>query len=277
MLNRSAVNKMLSEIAHDEYLFRVADYMPSAWIGHTPFLKFLIRELKPSIFVELGVQHGFSYFVGCQSIQECQLRSRAYAIDHWLGDSQAGFYDESIYQNVVGLNYKYSEFSTLLKMSFDDAIDKFKDNSVDLLHIDGYHGYESVKSDFESWLSKMSKNSVILLHDIHVRRDTFGVHLFWEQLRNLYRTIEFVGSHGLGVVFLGEVPKGKLTKFVKLYESGDFSQVQGVFGSISDDVMQVRANLAIAERDQAIAERNRVLNSRIWKFSQSILNIREWF
>ena len=155
-----SMDDLLRQISHDKYLFTVDDYMPSAWIGHAPFLKFLIRELKPAVFVELGVQHGFSYFVGCQAIQECQLNSRAFAIDHWLGDSQAGFNDESVYNDVEKLNSKYLGFSTLFKMSFDDARDQFEDNSIDLLHIDGFHSYESVKSDFESWLPKMSNNSI---------------------------------------------------------------------------------------------------------------------
>ena len=272
------MDSILRQISHDKYLFNIDDYMPSAWIGHAPFLKFLIRELKPSVFVELGVQHGFSYFVGCQSILECQLKSRAFAIDHWLGDPQAGFNDESVYKNVEALNNKYLGFSTLLKMSFDEARDRFEDHSIDLLHIDGYHSYESVKHDFNSWLIKMSINSIILLHDIHVRRDTFGVYLFWKELKENYRTIEFVGSHGLGVVFLGEVPKGTITHLVEMSERGELPQVQGTFGSIADDVIQYSRNFlsdraiaerdrAIAERDRAIAERDRVLNSRIWRIS----------
>lgn len=273
------MDKLLNEISHDQYLFRVDDYMPSAWIGHAPFLKFLIRELKPTVFVELGVQHGFSYFVGCQSIKECQLNAKAFAVDHWLGDPQAGFNDESVFQNVKALNNKYLGFSTLLKMSFDDARDRFEDNSIDLLHIDGFHTYESVRSDFESWLPKMSKNSIILLHDIHVRRNTFGVYLFWKELKKKYRNIEFVGSHGLGVVFLGEVPKGDLAQLVDMSESGELPQVQGTFGSISDDMIQYSRNFlndsalaerdsALAERDSAIAERDSVLGSRIWRISR---------
>lgn len=272
------MNKMLDEITRDEYLRRIDDYMPTAWLGHAPFLKFLIRELKPMIFVELGVQHGFSYFVGCQSIQECQLTSRAFAIDHWLGDSQSGFNDECVYQSVVKLNQKYSRFSNLLKMSFDDARDQFKDNSIDLLHIDGFHSYESIKHDFDSWLPKMSNNSIILLHDIYVFRDTFGVHLYWEELRSLYPTIEFVDSNGLGVVFLGEIPKGKLAELVQISKSIEFSKVQATFSSISSDVIQtLPINKVIAERDQAIVELNLVLNSRIWKLFKFYRHIRKRF
>jgi hypothetical protein len=295
------MDKLLNEISHDEYLFRVNNYLPSAWIGHAPFLKFLVREQKPRLFVELGVHNGFSYFVGCQSIQECQLNSKAFAVDHWLGDSQAGFFDDSVFQGVKTLNQKYSSFSTLLKMSFDEALDQFENSSIDLLHIDGFHSYESAKRDFESWLPKMSSSAIILLHDIHVRRNTFGVYLFWKELKRNYRTIEFVGSHGLGVVFLGEIQDGKIAQLVEISKGGELSQVQGTFGSISDDVIQNSRNIllesaiaerdsaiaerdsaiaerdsAIAERDSAIAERDSVLNSTIWKLSKSYRWIRNW-
>ena len=273
------MDKLLNEISHDEYLFHVDHYLPSSWIGHAPFLKFLIREHKPKFFVELGVHNGFSYFVACQSIQECQLNCKAFAVDHWLGDSQAGFFDDDVFLGVKTLNQKYSGFSTLLKMSFDEALDQFENSSIDLLHIDGFHSYESVKRDFESWLPKMSPNAIILLHDIHVRRNTFGVYLFWKELKKDYKTIEFVGSHGLGVVFLGEIQEGKFAQLVEISKGGELSQVQGTFGSISDDVIQNSRNFlpdsAIVERDSAIVERDSVLNSTIWKLSKTYRWIRD--
>ncbi len=269
----------LNQISHDDYLFKVDHYLPSAWLGHAPFLKFLIREQKPNVFVELGVHNGFSYFVGCQSIRECKIETKAYAVDHWAGDSQAGFFDDSVYQGVVDLNSNYSDFSTLLKMSFEQALTSFDDKSVYLLHIDGFHSYESVKEDFESWIPKMANDGIILLHDIHVRRNTFGVYKFWEEVKEKFKTIEFVGSHGLGVVFLGEIPQGKLKKIYDFFTEGNISAIQGTFGSISDDVIQQSRNGiiygAIAERDGAIAERDGVLNSRIWKFSLPYRKLRD--
>ena len=272
----------LNDISHDPYLYGVDDYMSSAWIGHAPFMKFIVRELKPKIFVELGVHNGFSYFVGCQAIRECGLSTKAYAIDHWEGDAQAGFFDDSIYKGVIRTNSKYSGFSTLIKSSFLDALTSFKDNSIDLLHIDGFHSYKSVKEDFEAWLPKMSKDGVILLHDIHVRRNTFGVFKFWQEIKKEFKTIEFVGSHGLGVVFNGKVSTGKCSELFEISENGYESEINGTFGSISDDVIQTfrthdkamaerdkamaERDKAMAERDKAMAERDSIANSTIWKF-----------
>jgi hypothetical protein len=309
------MDELLNEISHDEYLFSVSDYMQSAWIGHAPFLKFLIREQRPTVFVELGVHNGFSYFVGCQAIKECGIESRAVAIDHWLGDEQAGFFDNTVYEAVAGINAKYANFSKLLKMNFDDALVTFADASIDLLHIDGFHSYESVRNDFNSWLPKMNLNGIILLHDIHVRRNSFGVYKFWEEVKAKFRTIEFVGSHGLGVVFLGEIQPGKLSELWTIAKNGNLSQIQGTFGSISDDVIQssragqkfsslaerdsavaerdsavaerdsavaerdsavAERDSAVAERDSAVAERDSVLNSTIWNLTKPYRKFRNF-
>jgi hypothetical protein len=151
-------------------------------------------------------------------------------------------------------------------MNFHEALDTFQDGSIDLLHIDGYHTYEAVKQDFESWLCKMTANGIILLHDIHVRRDSFGVYKYWEEVKGKFKTMEFVGSHGLGIVFLGEIPDGLLHKFYTSSLDGGMPAIQGAFGSISDDIIQNSRNgailSAVAERDSAVAERDSAVAER---------------
>ena len=262
------MNNLLREISHDAYLFHVNYFTRSSWIGHAPFLKFLIREQRPKVFVELGVHNGFSYFVGCQAIVECELDSKAFAVDHWLGDEQAGYFTDEVFEVVKNVNTKFESFSSLLKMDFSKALEFFHENEIDLLHIDGFHSYESVKNDFHSWLSRMSPNGIIILHDIYVHREGFGVNQFWKEIRKQYKSMEFVGTHGLGVIFLGSVPEGKLVDLFKMSFDGCMSDIQGAFGSISDDVLQISqshlVNSALAERDSALAERDSILNSTIW-------------
>ncbi len=94
----SPLDDFLLELSKDSYLTNIEKYLPSAWIGHAPFLKFIIREQKPLTYVELGVHNGFSFFVACHAIQELNLETKSFAIDHWKGDSQAGTFDYSIYE-----------------------------------------------------------------------------------------------------------------------------------------------------------------------------------
>src|SRR5437868_5968526 len=48
-------------------------YLGGPWHMHLPFAYHLIRELKPKVFVELGVYKGESYFAFCQSVHENNL------------------------------------------------------------------------------------------------------------------------------------------------------------------------------------------------------------
>jgi hypothetical protein len=250
----------LKKIAEDSWLTEIKHYVPSAWLGHAPFMRFLIREFRPEIFVELGTHYGFSYFVACQTVQELNLSTQTFAVDHWIGDPHAGEFDDEVFLSVFETNKKYSNFSSLLKMSFSAARSEIKDGSVDLLHIDGFHTYGAIKEDFETWLPKMSKNGIILLHDIHVRHADFGVFKYWEELKKVFKTIEFTGSYGLGVIFLGTVESKTLVEIVRYSESGQLAQIQGVFGCLSELVFQNSRN-----HDTALAERDSISNSTIWR------------
>ena len=170
---------------------------PSAWIGHLHFAYFLIKELKPKIFVELGTHSGNSYFAFCQSVIENNTNTLCYAVDNWKGDVHTFEYEgEKIFSKVNNYNLNnYSKFSKLLRMDFDEALNNFDDRSVDLLHIDGFHTYEAVKHDFESWLPKLAPGAVILFHDTQVKQRDFGVYKLWQELGKTYsNNIEFPHS-----------------------------------------------------------------------------------
>lgn len=175
---------------------------PDAWLGHMPFASWVVREVEPRLFVELGTHSGNSYFSFCQAVKEQGLATKCYAVDTWCGDEHSGRYDESIFTGLNSYhNERYASFSNLLRMSFDEAVGYFSDHSIDLLHIDGLHTYEAVRHDFETWLPKLRSGAIVLFHDTVVRERGFGVWRFWEELQSRYpRTIEFFHSNGLGVL-----------------------------------------------------------------------------
>ncbi|MGQ9848393.1 MAG: class I SAM-dependent methyltransferase, partial [Bacteroidales bacterium] len=179
---------------------------PDSWIGHIPFAAWLIRTLKPRIFVELGTHSGNSYFAFCQAVKEGHLPTRCFAVDTWKGDEHAGFYDEEIFEDVSSYNeQKYSHFSRLLRMTFDEAVAYFPDNAIDLLHIDGMHTYESVKHDFETWLPKLSNQAIVVFHDTNARERNFGVWKLWQELCDRFPlNFEFFHSYGLGVLLVSK-------------------------------------------------------------------------
>ena len=176
----------------------------SAWLGHAPFAAWLIEEFKPRSFVELGTHTGFSYLAICQAIKQLGHEAQCCAVDTWQGDEHAGHYGDEIFEKLrTQHDEPYGSFSSLLRMTFDQALEQFGPGSVDLLHIDGLHTYEAVKHDYESWLPKMSRNGVILFHDTHIRDEGFGVWKLWDELAQAYPSITFTHSAGLGCLFVG--------------------------------------------------------------------------
>ena len=191
---------------------------PGAWMGHVPLAAWVIRQVAPSIFVELGTHTGNSYFAFCQSVVEAGLATRCFAVDTWQGDEHAGLYDEEIFTEVNAHNDgRYAGFSRLLRMTFDDALDHFSDESIELLHIDGLHTYEAVRHDFEAWLPKLAPGAIVMFHDTGVRERDFGVWKLWQELQAQYpKHIEFSHSHGLGILQLNNAPEARRQNWLGL-------------------------------------------------------------
>lgn len=215
----------MNSIQLDESIFLEPEFneKESAWIEHIPFAFWISKVLTPSTFVELGTHNGTSYFSFCQAFDEFSIPCSAFAVDHWKGDKQAGFYDSNVYSYVSEVNKKhFGEISTLLKMSFDEAKEKFDNNLIDLLHIDGMHSYDEVAHDFYNWLPKLSNRGVVLLHDTQVKKEGFGVWKLFDELAKKYPTFEFKHGYGLGIVCVGEEVKREWLDFVSNHKNDSF-------------------------------------------------------
>ena len=179
----------------------------SNWHGHIPFARWIVREARPSVFVELGVWRGDSYFAFCEAVRKAGLSTKCYGIDSWEGDEQAGLLTGDTYDRLSAYHDpQYGSFSKLMRMRFDAALPSFANGSIDLLHIDGLHTYEAVKHDFETWLPKLSASGVVLFHDTAVPTGDFGVHRLWRKLSGRYPSFTFFNSYGLGVLAVGSEP-----------------------------------------------------------------------
>ena len=179
----------------------------SSWLEHAPFAYWLMSELEPASVVELGTHNGYSFFVLCEAAERLGLDSKLWAIDTWQGDNHAGFYGDEVHERVLDVvRAHYHERAQLLRGFFADFVDDFEDGSVELLHIDGRHGYEDVKEDFESWIPKVAEHGVVLFHDIAAHERGFGVHRFFSELSEHYPTFGFTHNNGLGVLSVGTPP-----------------------------------------------------------------------
>jgi hypothetical protein len=236
-----------SSLPLSSYLSQSSFLMPnlllpdSAWLEHAPFAFWLVDALRPKQVLELGCFSGFSYSVFCQAVQTLGLDTRCYAVDTWLGDEHSGFYGLEVFKTFNAYNEAYfSSFSQLIRSDFDEALQYFPDGSLDLLHIDGKHSYEAVKSDYSNWRCKMSDRGVILFHDTNVHERDFGVARLWQELNREYRNFEFLHGYGLGVLGVGRnLPPALEFLFELTSDATSAQQVRRAYSRLGQSVAEV--------------------------------------
>ncbi|MBE2184060.1 MAG: class I SAM-dependent methyltransferase [Anaerolineae bacterium] len=212
----------------------------SAWLGHIPLGMYLVSLVRPQTLVELGTHRGISYCAFCQAVSELNLDTRCYAVDTWQGDEHSGIYGPEILAALKAHHDPlYGHFSSLMQTTFDEAVGRFTNGSIDFLHIDGCHHYEAVKHDFETWLPKLSDRAVVLFHDTNVFEKQFGVWKFWEELKEKYPHFEVTNSSGLGIAAVGKNVPSELNQLFELQE-GELASSRRFFAQLGsmNEVLQ---------------------------------------
>lgn len=257
----------------------------SAWLEHGPFAFWITDALRPKTIVELGTHSGFSYFAFCEAVRRLDLNTECFALDTWEGDDHAGFYDESVFEVVNQVNNEhYAGFSHLIRGCFDDALPRFADGSIDLLHIDGRHGYEDVKHDYESWVPKLSDRAVVLFHDIAEHSDGFGVWKLWRSVSSEAPSFAFEHGHGLGVLVVGKNAPSVMTDFVAAGRAqGDriAHDYASLGGQVRDryyellDRSELRSKYyeTLAELEATKARLARIESSRSWQLVKRLQGV----
>ena len=229
----------------------------SAWTEHTPFAMWAIDVLRPRVLVELGTHAGVSYCAFAQAVKTLGISCACYAVDTWEGDAHTNkseaAYAGNVYEDLKAHHDpRYAGFSTLVRSTFEAAVGSFADGSIDLLHIDGYHTYDAVRGDFETWQAKLSDRAVVLFHDINERGSDFGAWRFWDEVSRRYPSFHFLHGHGLGVLAVGPEQPDAMRWLTSLDAEG-VALVRGFFAARGHAV-QVLVDLDVSERRGKAAE-----------------------
>ena len=240
------------------------DLHDSSWRGHIPFAMGLMDMVRPRSLVELGTYRGASYRAFCQAIKELRLDTRCFAVDTWHGDPHTGFYGPQVLEDLRRHHdAEYALFSELIQETFDHALARFVDDTIDVINIDGFHTYNAVRHDFESWLPKMSRRGVMLLHGIEIRdREDFGVWRFWDEIKQEYPFFEFYHSSGLGVLAVGTTLADGLRPIVEAPQA-EADRIREFFRNLGEHLTEFSSislqkkklqELLLSSHDQAIAQ-----------------------
>ena len=140
------------------------------------------NNLKLKKFLEIGFHAGYTN----------TILNKIFEFDEIVGMDN---FQEFVDGNSLRANHR---FKNLILVCGDSTLQKTisitkKFAPFDLVLIDGNHDYDFVKNDFENYTSMISKNSIILLHDIKSKNFP-GVSKFWEEISisNQFKSKEFI-------------------------------------------------------------------------------------
>jgi len=125
--------------------------------------------------VEIGAAYGGSSLI---MLTHLQGGARLYSLDPFIQDSMGQFQaTESTCRRCVknaivalGDPKRTEQWTLIPQYSFD--VMKTWAQKIDMIFIDGDHAYESVKKDFEDWLSFVERGGYMLFHDSRRREGT---------------------------------------------------------------------------------------------------------
>lgn len=148
-MNIDVLYKIVEESSHETAFNR----------GEVEALHALLSEQpEGATWVEIGVEFGRSTTV----FAEMALRKRANftAIDSWIGE-----YGQQAKAHVQSQAQKHGWTFYLVSKSSEQARKDWLGAGIHVLHIDGGHEYEEVKSDIELWEPLVVHGGFILFDD----------------------------------------------------------------------------------------------------------------
>ena len=171
--------------------------------GHKHFAYDFIRNIKPHKILELAARKRTPFFSFCQAVKDGELDTELIAWNIRERNQWDQVYGESDFEefNKIKETYYPNQTIRLLETAIEGPLDDSLNNSIDLLHIDGFQTYEEVKHDFEFWFGRIKGEGVIIIDGIAEKSKELGVHKLWDELKKKYKTVEFQHSQGLGILF----------------------------------------------------------------------------
>lgn len=125
----------------------------------------LLKDLENPVGVEIGCSEGHTtiHLLNCNpTLHVTSIDPYVNYVD-WNGNvlnDRNEFHDKT-----VKMLEGYSDRFTMMRNFSDDVVDKFDDESLDFIFIDGLHTYEQVLKDCQNYYSKVKPGCLFSGHD----------------------------------------------------------------------------------------------------------------
>lgn len=162
-------------------------------------IPYMIRNDLPKLFdelgfrvgAEIGVESGVYSDIILKGIPEVVL----YSIDPWKSyrayrDHTSQSKLDRFYEETKTLLAPYGDRSIIMRKSSEEAINEFKDNSLDFVYIDANHAFANVAFDVHHWLKKVRPGGIISGHDYKKHKPGVNIHV--KQVINAYTDSYFI-------------------------------------------------------------------------------------
>jgi hypothetical protein len=142
---------------------------PPGWLPGKDIPK-LLKQTKNPVGLEIGTDFGWTTVYLLDTIDGLTL----HGIDPYIDYDDWG-------SRIVGRDGAYELFTNKLekygnryihhRLTSDDAVKDFDDESLDFIFIDGLHTYDQVKADLKNYYPKLKKNGLFCGHDFETLSD----------------------------------------------------------------------------------------------------------
>ena len=142
------------------------------WFDFRDFYDFIFRQFNKGVFVEIGAWKGQSVLYMAQRIKESGKNIKLYGIDAFEGtpDDYVILADDdlrtgNLYNAYLQTIAPVKDIITTIVGSSHEVHDRFADDSIDFLFIDGDHRYVGISKDIDLWYPKVKNRGIISGYD----------------------------------------------------------------------------------------------------------------
>ena len=206
-------------------------YKIPGWFNYAEMYDLAIENIPQNgKFLEIGCFLGKSTHYLCTNLVTAGREDvTVYALDTFKGSTEHQFLSKMVDKNGsfyektrANLSYFIGRNQCHLIESRSDnqeTIDRFEDETFDVIMVDGAHEYEPVLEDIENWWPKLKKNGIMLLDDMYMESvNTAANNALGNKVKNF---IVMQSKEATGLAYKGDFEESK--KWMKIIPEDHFS------------------------------------------------------